>query len=129
MFVTRCAFSPIGANDWIVKGQIAIEGEFTQGEWNLIKETFIALGLFQNYRGIPKPSELVPTRAECIDALMADARGEGGSDKLRKKYNIPPDFKLPQDLARLLAMNMERYTNKQAQRLENLIEDHDQSKE
>lgn len=109
MYVKRCAFSPAGSVDWIIKGQIAIEGEFTQGEWNLIKETFIALGLFQVNTGTPPPSTLVPTRAECIDALMADARGESGSDKLRKKYNIPPDFKFPQDLQRLLDINLHKH--------------------
>jgi hypothetical protein len=126
MYIKRCAYTPIGSTDWIIKGQIAIEGEFTQAEWNTIKETLMAMGLMQMSRGLPPPSELVPTREECVTALMEDARGLDGSNKLRKKYDIPPHYKFPSDLERFMALQLHRLKTKKETKQ---LEDNDQSTE
>lgn len=109
MYITKAFFSPIRARDWIVQGQIAIEGEFTADEWEKIKTTFIALGLFQMHHG-KKPSDLIPTRQMCVDAAMEDARNNDtrATRALMEKYNIPEGTMLPNDVPKLL-MDKHRY--------------------
>lgn len=123
MYIEKCYLSPIGTRDWIIKGEIAIKGEFTAQEWDSLKELFISIGLFQMSKGLPRPSELVPTRQECVDALMADARNEDASNKLREKYHIPPHFKLPSDLQQLLLMNSKRWHDEHNKKLQERLND------
>jgi hypothetical protein len=71
------------SGDWLVKGVIGIEGEFSREEWNRIHQTFIALGLTQV--GKAPPSRSIPSRSEITEAIMARAGGNYEPMKLLKE--------------------------------------------
>jgi len=75
MYIKHCRFQENNVTgDWLVKGCIGIEGEFSRAEWEKIKETFIAMGLMQV--GHVAPSRMIPSRAMVMEAIMAHARGD-----------------------------------------------------
>ena len=95
MYVEHCAFVERNPGDWFVKGHIQIDGEFTRAEWEKIKNTFVALGLFQLRYG-RRPSDNFPTRAQVIEAIMEDSRNgdSKATEALSVRYNIPPGIAL-----------------------------------
>jgi hypothetical protein len=77
--------------DWIVKGEIYIKGEFTREEWEKIKSTFIAMGLFQKSHG-RRPSETTPSRADVVEHIMRIAGNRQGEALFRcpaEKQKLP----------------------------------------
>ena len=92
VFIKRSVFqnnSPSG--DWLVKGYIAIDGEFTREEWEALRAAFIAMGLFQVATNAIPLSKRIPSRAECIAAVqdVASGRDPRAWDKVVEKYNLP----------------------------------------
>ncbi len=82
MFIERAAFHQVNpTGDAYVKGQIAIEGEFTISEWEGIRELFIACGLLQNLRKGRRLSEIIPSQREILDAFRDEEL-----HSLAKKY-------------------------------------------
>lgn len=82
MYIERAAFHQINpTGDAYVKGQIAIEGEFTATEWERIRELFIAAGLLQTVGHGKRYSDIIPSRREIVDAFRDNKLGE-----LAKKY-------------------------------------------
>jgi hypothetical protein len=77
--------------DPYVKGQIAIEGEFTRAEWEKIREMFIAMGLLQLKRG-HRLSTIFPSRQEILEAYR--------DNKLRELAEKYPGFNYDQSLPR-----------------------------
>jgi hypothetical protein len=95
MYIKRFAAQERGSrHDWMVEGAIAIEGEFTREEWEKIKTQLIAMGLSQ--RGRRLMEVLLPSRQQCIDAMMEDNRNcnNKATDALRARYAIPDNVTL-----------------------------------
>lgn len=93
MYIRRSIFheaNPV-SGDWIVKGQIAIDGEFTRDEWEQIKTNFIAMGLLQVSKGQKPLSKRVPSRNEVMAAIqdIASGRDPEAWNKLVEKYQLP----------------------------------------
>jgi len=90
VFIESAAFCQTNStSDPYVKGQIAIEGEFWPAEWEAIREAFIAMGLIQVTRLGQKPSQMLPSRAECLDAFR---EGPDAIKKLEEKYPLMLEY-------------------------------------
>lgn len=92
MYIKRSVFQNNNpSNDWLVKGYIAIDGEFTREEWEAIREAFIAMGLFQTMTNQVPLSQRIPSRQECVAAIqdIASGRDPRAWDKMAEKYKLP----------------------------------------
>lgn len=92
MYIKRSVFQNNSmSSDWLVKGYIVIDGEFTREEWEAIREAFIAMGLFQVATKALPLSKRIPSRAECVAAVqdVASGRDPRAWDKVVEKYNLP----------------------------------------
>jgi hypothetical protein len=91
MWINKAAFRENNhRTDPIVRGQIAIDGEFYRNEWEKIKEVFIAMGLAQLGGERPKPDH--PTHQEIVAAIQEDSTacdsGHTAQRKLFARYGI-----------------------------------------
>ena len=96
VYIKRSVFQENNSSgDWLVKGYIAIDGEFTRHEWEAIREAFMAMGLFQvSTKAIPL-SQRIPSRSECVAAVqdVASGRDPRAWEKIVEKYKLPEGSK------------------------------------